>query len=366
MQLTRRLSLAILLAILSTSAAWSQPATVYPPTEKVRADFLKQLDRPRVPLDPQVKPARPYTRGLTIEHVSLAVEKRADGSTERVPAIVVKAEATPASQKLPVVLVLHGTGGTKEGNRSWLEDLARRGFLAVSFDGRFHGERSDGIPGTRSYNAAITEAWRSRPGMPQTHPFYYDTCWDLWRTIDYLVTRADVDAERIGVIGISKGGIETWLGAAADERVKVAVPAISVQSFRWSLEHDRWQGRASTIQGAHDAAAADLGEPKVNQRVCRELWSKVIPGILDEFDCPSMLRLFAGRPLLIVSGDSDPNCPVEGAQLAVESAREAFQKAGAADKLKVMIARNTGHAITKEQREAALDWFTTWLRPTKP
>ena len=43
------------------------------------------------------------------------------------------------------------------------------------------------------------------------------------------------------------GGIETWLAGAVDDRIKVAVPAIAVQSFRWSLENDRWQGRARTI-----------------------------------------------------------------------------------------------------------------------
>jgi hypothetical protein len=44
------------------------------------------------------------------------------------------------------------------------------------------------------------------------------------------------------MIGISMGGIQTWLAASVDERVKVLVPAIAVQSFRWSLENDKWQG----------------------------------------------------------------------------------------------------------------------------
>ena len=100
------------------------------------------------------------------------------------------------------------------------------------------------------------------------HPFYYDTCWDLWRTVDYLVTRPDIDADRLGMIGFSMGGIQTWLAASVDERIKVAVPAIAVQSFRWSLENEKWQGRANTIKAAHNAAATDLGESAVNQKVC--------------------------------------------------------------------------------------------------
>ena len=106
------------------------------------------------------------------------------------------------------------------------------------------------------------------------------------------------------------------------------MPAIGVQSFRWSLENDQWQGRARTIKLAHDAAAKDLGESEVNAKVCRVLWNKIIPGITEQFDCPSMLRLFAGRALLIVGGTKDPNCPYGGAKLAIASAERAFQDGG--------------------------------------
>ena len=58
------------------------------------------------------------------------------------------------------------------------------------------------------------------------------------RLLDYLMTRPDVDAARIGVIGFSKGGMESYLAAAIDERITVAVPCIGVQSFRYALDHD--------------------------------------------------------------------------------------------------------------------------------
>src|SRR5262249_3431483 len=209
-------------------------------------------------------------------------------------------------------IVLHGTGGTKEGQKAFLQDLAKRGMMGVAIDARYHGERAGGAKGADAYNQAIIRAWEAKPGEPQEHPFYFDTCWDIWRTIDYLQARGDVDPGRIGMIGFSMGGIETWLAGAVDDRVKVAIPAISVQSFRWSLDHDRWQGRARTIKAAHDAAAADLSEKEVNAEVCRALWDKIIPGVLGPYDCPSMIRLFAGRPLLILNGENDPNCPLPG------------------------------------------------------
>jgi len=334
------------------------PVLVQPSPTEVRQAFRKLLDRPAVPLNVKVHATR-TENGYVTEHLSFASEKTAAGE-ERVPVLVVRPEKE--KKKLPVVIVLHGTGGNKEGQRSWLIDLAKRGIIGVAIDARYHGERAGGAKRADAYNAAIVRAWKAKPGEKQEHPFYYDTCWDLWKTVDYLKTRQDVDGGRIGMIGISMGGIQTWLAAAVDERVKVIVPAIAVQSFRWSLENDKWQGRANTIRAAHEAAAKDLGEKAVNRRVCRALWNKIVPGILDQFDCPSMLRLAAGRPLLILNGELDPNCPVEGAKQAIQEATRAYQKAGAADKLKVIIASGVKHQVTPKHRQAALDWFEKWLR----
>jgi dienelactone hydrolase len=344
-----------LLALLLLALA---PRQSYPPAEQVREAFLKQLDRPKVAADPQGLETKTDT-GLVTEHFTIATEKKRSGRIERMPVLLVRPEKPEG--KLPAVVVLHGTGGNKEGQRGWCQNLAKHGIIGIAIDARYHGERAEGAKGAARYNEAIAAAWKATPEEME-HPFYFDTVWDLWRLADYLETRADVDARRLGMIGFSMGGIQTWLAASVDERWKVSVPAIGVQSFKWSLENEKWQGRARTIAPAHERAAKDLGEPAVNQKVCRELWNKVIPGILGQFDCPSMLRLFAGRPLLIANGDQDPNCPVEGARIAVASAEEAYRAAGCPEKLKVMIAEGVPHRVTPEQNAAALEWFLKWLK----
>ena len=297
--------------------------------------------------------------GLTYSRWSFASETKADGTVERVPALTVS--PTRAGGKRPVMIVLHGTGGSKDGMTSLLEEFARAGVIGVAIDARYHGDRSGGSKGATAYVAAITKAWKTSPGQSFEHPFYYDTCWDLWRLVDVLQTQPGVDPKRIGMLGISMGGIQTWLAASVDDRVTVAAPLIAAQSFRWSLENDKWQGRANTIKGAHDAAAKDLGEPMVNKRVCRELWSKVIPGILDDYDCPSMMRLFAGRPLFIANGDQDPNCPIEGAKLAFAAADAAYSAAGAREKLEIRVAEGVGHKVTDEHHKAAVAFCVKWL-----
>jgi len=330
----------------------------YPPPAQVRSSFLKLLDRPRIPADASKEEVRAYAPGWALEHLSIASEKKADGRTERVPILILRPEKS--SKKLPAVIVLHGTGGNMQSQLGFMKELAARNLIGVAIDARYHGERAGGAKGAAAYNEAIVRAWKTEPAAAREHPFYYDTCWDLWRVVDYLQTRPDIDAQNLGMIGFSMGGIETWLAASVDERIKAAVPAIGVQSFRWSLDNDQWQGRAKTIKLAHEAAAKDLGEPEVNAKVCRTLWNKIIPGITDQFDCPSMLRLFAGRALLIVGGTKDANCPYGGAKVAIASAEHAFADAKAQDKLKVMIA-DVGHTVTAEQRSAALEWFERWL-----
>ncbi len=348
----------LLCLLLVAAPRAGEPQPTYPAPATVRAAFLKLLDRPRVPLD--VENHANSTQGdLLVSRESFASEKKADGTVERVPVLLVR----PAGKKgrLPAVIVLHGTGGNKESQMSFMKELAKRGILGVAIDARYHGARSGGAKGAAAYNAAIVRAWRTKPGEPHEYPFYYDTCWDLWRTVDYLQQREGVDPQRLGMIGFSMGGVETWLAASVDERVKVTVPAIGVQSFRWSLEHDKWQGRARTIGAAHQAAAKDLGEPQINQKVCRVLWAKILPGILDQFDAPSMLRLFAPRPLLILNGEKDGNCPIEGARRAFAAAEKAYKDAGTSDRLRISV-ENVGHTVTPAQRQAALAWFEKWLK----
>jgi fermentation-respiration switch protein FrsA (DUF1100 family) len=59
-----------------------------------------------------------------------------------------------------------------------------------------------------------------------------------------------------------------------------------------------------------------------------------------------MLRLFADRPLLILNGERDPNCPIEGAEVAFAAAETAFKGAGTPDRLRVMVAKGAGHTVT--------------------
>jgi len=352
MRRTKTCLIAAVAITIGTSGSAQGPGAA-PPANGAREAFLRLIDRPRVPLSPEVE-AVPGAPSVVREHFAFSAQEG-----ERVPGVLLKAR--DGTSRRPVVILLHGTGGSKSDPQivKLSEALVARGFIAVAIDGRYHGERAR--PGARSteYLAAILQAYR-RPGA---HPFLYDTVWDVMRLVDYLETRPDVDAARIGVMGISKGGMETYLAAAADPRIAVAVPVIGVQSFRWALDHDAWQSRVGTFQAAVDAAAADAGVKAVDAAFVRRFYDRLVPGIAAEFDAPAMLPLVAPRPLLAINSDADARTPVEGVKEAAAAAERAYGAAGARDRFVLHIQPKTGHAFGEPAQQAALDWFVRWLKP---
>ncbi|MEZ0539278.1 alpha/beta hydrolase family protein [Fibrella arboris] len=341
----RCLALVVLLMVLENNSVAQEMAT----TVATRKAFLQLIDHPRVPLAPIVR-VMPNTDGLRQEHFTYAAEK-----TQRVPGILLKPDD---QRRRPVVVVLHGTGGTKEGQWSVLKTLTNQGFIAIAIDGRYHGERQTGT-GSAQYVAAMLQTYRTG----QEHPFLYDTVWDVLRLIDYLETRPDVDASRIGVIGFSKGGMETYLAAAVDPRIAVAVPMIGVQSFRWALDNNRWMSRVGTFQLAVDEAAKETGTSKIDAAFIRTFYDRVAPGIYTRFDGPAMVPLIVPRPLLVINGDSDDRTPLPGLDECMAPTKQAYHRAGADDKVKLYIQKDTGHAVTPAALQAAVDWLVTWLKP---
>jgi dienelactone hydrolase len=316
-----------------------------------RADFLKLIDRPRVPLAPKTE-SLPSSNGIVEIHFSYAAE-----AGQRVPGILLESDRT--HERRPAIIVLHGTGSNKDRVRPALRDLAKHGFVAVAIDGRYHGDRTAEGKGAVEYQQAILRAWHGG----HEHPFYYDTVWDVMRLIDYLQTRPDVDVSRIGLSGVSKGGIETYFAAAVDPRIAVAIPIIGVQSFRWGLDHDAWQGRADTIPDVFTAIDKELGVTKTDAAVVRKFYDRVVPGIYGEFDGPALLPLIVPRPLLVINGDIDPHTPLAGVRECTTAAEAAYRAAGAPEKFSVRIQERTAHHVSPESEAAALEWFVKWLKP---
>ena len=132
-----------------------------------------------------------------------------DNGTYKIPAILVK--PTQATGKpFPVVVMLHGTASQKNEVGGLYQrlavDLAEVGIASVRID--FAGT-GDSPVDYRFYN--LTSAQR-----------------DVVSTLDYLTTLQDIDAQRIGLIGFSQGGLIAQLVATKDLRIKSLVAWSSV------------------------------------------------------------------------------------------------------------------------------------------
>src|SRR4051812_26453445 len=286
------------------------------PASDRRASFLAQL-RGIVGTVPPLAPelgAPTMKGGLIQQELSFS-----STPSWRVPATLRR--PADANGKLPAVICLHETGSDRDSGNvvGIVTALSGKGFLTVAISGRYFGKAGG--------NDAYIQALKAADAMPgKDYPFLYDTVWDVTRTIDYLVTRDDVDPARIGVTGISKGGMETFLVAAVDPRVAAAAPIIGVQSFKWGLENNAFQARAQSLGGAVPNAT--------NAMSVRQFYDRVAPGLVDQYDGPDMLPLIAPRPLVVLSGTQDPRNAIKGVELAIAAAQKAYDGAGASDHLK--------------------------------
>lgn len=308
-------------------------------TDSTRAAFLKVIGRSRV--DQALVDSQAANR------FSYATE-----AGERVPGLIMRPRQ--ATGLTPVVIALHGTGGSKNSMLPLMAQLTERGCVAVAIDGRHHGERAGGRHGSEAYQDAILRTWQTGKGRP----FLYDTVWDVLRLLDVLSQFEGVDATRAGLIGISKGGMEGYLAAAVDERIKAVVPCISAQSFRWAIEHDSWQARVSTFQRAFTAAAREAGV-QPDAEFLRRFYDRVAPGIYSDFDGPEMLPLIAPRALYTINGELDPRCPLPGLQQCLEKTTSAYAKAP--DRFLHLIQPHTGHAVQPAVLTGAVEWISHFL-----
>ncbi|MEJ7738398.1 MAG: acetylxylan esterase [Chitinophagaceae bacterium] len=348
----------LLIVPLFALAQTKQDATPerYLPVERVADEFTSLLKRPLADFKPSFQTIR--TNSVIIEKGFIYTEE-----TEKLPILIYKPVHSVLTS-FPVVICLHGTGGSKDDESiiNLLDQFSRIGIMGVAIDARYHGEQvAGGANKAQQYVEAITKAWTNTDSTRKEHPFFFDTVYDLWRLTDYLITRPDVQAKRIGMMGISMGGIETWMAASVDKRIKVAVPVIAAQSFKWSLENNSWEGRARTIWKVHEQVAKDLGDSLVNKNSVKLLWDKLLPGITDQFDCPSMIRLFAPRPLLLLNNEKDLNCPLAGAQVAFKSAIIAYRSKNALNKLKIHVTPGEPHKFLPQHFQMTIAWFKKWL-----
>jgi dienelactone hydrolase len=165
-------------------------------------------------------------------------------------------------------------------------------------------------------------------------------CWNAMRALDYLETRKEVDAKRIGVTGRSGGGATSWWLAAADDRPQCIVPVAGITDLYSHL-----------IEG-----------------VAPRLRDGVISGHCDcmyfvntyRWDFSRVMALCAPRPLLLGNSDADDIFPVAGYRRLADKVRRVYDLYGAADRFQLLETKGP-HKDTPELRIGTFRWMNRWL-----
>jgi dienelactone hydrolase len=348
-----------------------QDVHAWRPAGRVR--LHEALVSPAPPLAPRpVVEHRLEFDGLHIEHLKWQLPY--GPPTE---ALVLK--PAKATGKLPGIVGLHDHGGNKYfgvrkitriskdphplmirhqeryyGGVAWANELARRGYVVVIHDTFTFGSRRvrwGDVPGNIRNNMvesnpeseeeiAKYNTWAGgHEHLVAKSLFSAGLTWpgvfvhDDQRALDYLASRPDVDATRLGCAGLSGGGLRTVMLAGADERIRCACCAGMMTTWRDYLLN----------------------------KCYTHTWMCYVPGLPKDLDYPEILGLAAPNPVLVLNNSDDALFTLPEMQRADRILAEVYGKAGAADRYKANFYPGP-HKFDLEMQKDAFAWFDRWLK----
>jgi len=253
---------------------------------------------------------------------------------EAVPAYFTRPRES--SSRLPVILYNHAHGGEYAIGKEELLDgrgglqkpaygeaFAKAGYAALCLDTWAFGERRG-----RSESTIFKQMlWH---GQVMWGMMVYDSL----RAVDYLVSREDIDASRLGTLGLSMGSTMAWWLAALDTRVKVCVDLLCLSDFHSFLD----KPQALDGHGVY----------------------YFVPSLLKHFDTASINSLIAPRAHLALAGNYDTLTPPEGLDRIDAALRAVYAEAGA-PQVWQLLRYETGHYETAIMRHEAMQFLARRL-----
>lgn len=236
--------------------------------------------------------------------------------------------------KVPAIIFASGHSGAafraKHYQRSSI-NLVKKGFVVLAIDPLGQGER------IQYYSSELGKSVIGGSVLEHTYmglqPLLIGKSlsnyfiWDGIRAIDYLITREEVDPNRIGITGLSGGGTQSTFIAAFDERIYATAPACFVTSQRLLFE--------------------SVGPQDAEQHIYN--------GIANKIDYADLLEVRIPKPALLLTTTRD-FFSIQGAKETAEEVKKAYRNFSSEDNFG-RAEDNARHSITHKNREARHAFF---------
>ena len=235
--------------------------------------------------------------------------------------------------KLPGIIGTCGhslNGKAAEAYQSFSQGLAKLGFACLIYDPIGQGERSQYVDEKLKSTVRMGTGQHLHGGNQQYLVGEFFGAWRAWdgvRALDYLLSRDEIDEQRVGVTGNSGGGtMTTWL-CGVERRWKMAAPSCFVTSFLNNFQNEL---PADTEQCPPKALALGL-------------------------DHEDFLAAMAPHPVIILAKERD-YFDVRGAEGAYGRLRDLYKKLGVEENAGLFVGP-TEHGFSEENRLAMYQWF---------
>jgi dienelactone hydrolase len=239
------------------------------------------------------------------------------------------------NKAMPVVIFLHGMGGSKEQDAQHLRDLAGKGFFVLAIDAFLHGERK--VPGVFQPGRKMGELGEDYPIWVHQSSVAH-TARDVSKIIDALSARGDVDTARIGVVGISMGSSTCMVLAWKEPRISVVVGFIGAVDFRYDV--------TKTTPGPEQDAKWKALSPRVRQ-------------LVDSINPLERKAAVAPKALFLANGARDKGIDIASVKTFVKDLQPSYKDTP--ERLKFLEEPEAGHSVTDRMWKEGSEWLLRHL-----
>ena len=215
------------------------------------------------------------------------------------------------------------------------EELVGAGYVVMCIDSYCFGERQFHGPGGKREKKGSVESALFKAFLWEGKTLWGMMVRDDVLALNYLVSRKEVDSERIGAMGMSMGSTRTWWLAAMDERIKVAVCVACLTRYQNLIEE--------------------------GSLYCHGIYY-FVPGMINEgMDIEKVVGLIAPRALLTLTGDSDAGSPVGGVGIINDYQRKLYNRYGKGENFRGVVYEGIEHVYTPGMWRETVEWLNRHL-----